>query len=108
MQKQTVNMQEQIDLQKSSLITPEYVLKTGVVPDASNVQYNQLNDTNMNAADKIQAAKELNAFVIHQQAEALANNDIKKLIKQKEIELQNLKAKETTANNQTTTTKGVK
>lgn len=56
---QIVNFQEQIDLQKSNLITPEYVLKTGVELDTSNVSYNQMNDTNLNVADKINLAKNI-------------------------------------------------
>lgn len=60
---QTVNFQEQIDLQKSNLITPEYVLKTGVELDTSNVSYNQMNDSNLNAADKINLAKNIKQVV---------------------------------------------
>ena len=56
---QTVNFQEQIDLQKTNLITPEYVLKSGVELDTSNVSYNKMNDTNLNAADKINLAKNI-------------------------------------------------
>lgn len=52
-----VNFQEQIDLQKTNLITPEYVLNSGITLDTSNVSYNQMNDTNLNAADKINLAK---------------------------------------------------
>ena len=51
-----VNFQEQIDLQKTNLITPEYVLNSGTTLDTSKVSYNQMNDTNLNAADKINLA----------------------------------------------------
>lgn len=54
-----VNFQEQIDLQKTNLITPEYVLNSGTTLDTSNVSYNQMNDTNLNAADKINLAKNI-------------------------------------------------
>ena len=81
-QTQTVNMQEQIDLQKSALISPEYVLKTGEVLDTSNVQYNQLNTSSLNAADKIQLSKDLAQMHIHNQAVQLANADIQKIQQQ--------------------------
>lgn len=52
-----VDFQEQIDLQKTNLITPEYVLNSGTTLDTTNVSYNKMNDTNLNAADKINLAK---------------------------------------------------
>ena len=54
-----VDFQQQIDLQKSNLITPEYVLNSGTTLDTSNVSYSQMNDTNFNAADKINMAKNI-------------------------------------------------
>lgn len=69
---ENVNFQEQIDLQKSNLITPEYVLSSGTTLDTSNVSYNQINDTNLNAADKINMAKsiEQTTNTIYQQQQA--------------------------------------
>lgn len=81
-----VNFQEQIDKQKVNLITPEKVEKLGLQIDPTNVVYQSVPLTNLNATDVRDASKVIASTFIDRQAQQLAANDIKAMQQQQTLD----------------------
>lgn len=81
-----VDFQQLIDKQKVNLITPEKVEKIGFQLDPTNVVYQSVPLGNLNATDVIDASKVIASGYINKEAQALANNDIKNMQAQQNLD----------------------
>lgn len=89
----TVNFQEQIDNQKVNLVTPEAVEKNGLQLDTKNVSYQTVPLTTLNSTDVHNLSKDMvNAFV-YNQATKTANQQIKEMVKQQDLDAEITKAR---------------
>ena len=81
-----VDFQQEIDKQKVNLITPEKVQKMGLQLDTNNVVYQSVPLQNLNTTDLHDASKVIASKYVQNLAQASADNDIKQMQQQQNLD----------------------